>query len=144
MFKLNVKTGSGKISYKPLSIVYKYIFDDGKLSTGLKNLERIFNIKFSELDKKNLLNKKYDQLRISNSKSKPDELIIRKIKIDENINSEVFRNDIAALLMKLQNEELKYLHITIPSFRVVKEYFDDEEYYYQTFIEGVYYGNYSF
>lgn len=144
MFKLNVKAGSKKIVYKPLSVVYKYIFDDGKLNTGLKNLERIFNIKFSELDKKNFLSKKYERLRISNPKSKPDELIIRKIKLDENITADVFRNDIASFIMHLQNEVPKYLHITIPSFRNVKAYFSDEEYYYQTFIEGIYYGNYSF
>lgn len=144
MFKLIIKAGEKKIVYKPLSIVYKYIIDDGKLSTGLKNLERIFNIRFSELDKKNFLFDKYDRLRVSNPKSKPDELVIRKIKIDEKFTTEVFREDIASFVDELLKENPKYLHIYIPSFRNVKEYFVDEEYYYQSFVEGVYYGNYSF
>lgn len=144
MFKINVKSGEKKIVYKPLSIVYKYVFDDGKLQTGLKNLERIFNMKFSELDKKNFIFEKYDRLRISNPKSKPDELVIKKIKIDHKFNTEVFRDDLASFINDLQKETPKYLHISIPSFRNVKEYFKDEEYYYQTFIEGVYYGNYDF
>lgn len=144
MFKLNIKSGDKKLVYKPLSIVYKYVFDDGKLQTGLKNLERIFNIKFSELDKKNFVFEKYNRLRISNPKSKPDELVIRKIKIDDKFNVEVFRDDLASFVCSLTKENPKYLHITIPSFRYVKEYFKDEEYYYQTFIEGIHYGNYSF
>ncbi|MFO7526007.1 MAG: leucyl aminopeptidase [Ignavibacteriaceae bacterium] len=144
MFKLNIKSGEKKLVYKPLSIVYKYVFDDGKLQTGLKNLERIFNINFSELDKKNFVFEKYDRLRISNPNSKPDELVIKKIKIDDKFSVEFFREDLAAFINTLQKEKPAYLHITIPSFRNVKEYFKDEEYYYQTFIEGVYYGNYSF
>lgn len=144
MFKLNIKSGDKKLVYKPLSIVYKYVFDDGKLQTGLKNLERIFNIKFSELDKKNFVFEKYDRLRISNPNSKPDELVIKKIKINDKFNVEIFRDDLASFVYSLTKENPKYLHITIPSFRHVKEYFKDEEYYYQTFIEGVYYGNYSF
>jgi leucyl aminopeptidase len=144
MFKLNIKAGEKKIVYKPLSIVYKYLFDDGKLQTGLKNLERIFNVKFSELDKKNFLFEKYDKLRVSNPKSKPDELVIKKIKIDDKFNTEVFREDIASFVSDLLKENPKYLHVSIPSFRNFKEYFKDEEYFYQTFIEGIYYGNYSF
>lgn len=144
MFKLNIKSGEKKLVYKPLSIVYKFVFDDGKLQTGLKNLERIFNIKFSELDKKNFVFEKFDRLRISNPRSKPDELVIKKIKIDDKFNVEYFREDLAAFINTLQKEKPAYLHITIPSFRNVKEYFKDEEYYYQTFIEGVHYGKYSF
>lgn len=144
MFKLIVKAGEKKIVYKPLSIVYKYVFDDGKLQAGLKNIERIFNIKFSALDRKNFLFEKYDRLRISNPKSKPDELVIKKIKMDDKFNVEVFREDIASFVSTLQKEKPAFLHINIPSFRNVQELFKDEEYYYQTFIEGIYYGNYSF
>lgn len=144
MFNLNIKAGDRKILYKPFSIVYKYIFDDGKLNTGLKNFERIFNIRLSELDKRNFLYDKFERLRVSNPKSKPDELVIRKLKVDDKFTTEVFREDIASFLSDLQNENPKFLHIFIPSYRNVKEIFVDEEYYYQSFIEGVYYGNYNF
>ena len=144
MFKLNIKAGEKKIIYKPFSIVYKYLLDDGKLPTGLKNLERIFNIKFSELDKRNFVFEKFDRLRVSNPKSTPDELVIKKFKIDEKFNPEYFREDIASFVYDLHNENPRYLHISIPSFRNVKDYFNHEEYYYQTFVEGVYYGNYVF
>lgn len=144
MFKLNIKAGEKKIVYKPLSIAYKYILDDGKLTTGLKNLERIFNIKFSELDRKNFVFEKYDRLRISNPKSKPDELVIKKVKIDEKFIVEFFREDIASFVNELLNENPGNLHIFIPGFRNFKDYFSDEEYYYQSFVEGVYYGNYAF
>lgn len=144
MFKLNIKTGEKKIVYKPLSIAYKYIVDDGKLSTGLKNLERIFNIKFSELDKKNFVFEKFDRLRVSNPKSKPDELVIRKVKANDKFTIEFFREDIASFVNELLKENPGHLHIFIPGFRNFKNYFSDEEYYYQSFVEGLYYGNYAF
>jgi hypothetical protein len=51
MYKLNLISGGSKISYQPLSISLKYLIDDKKLAKSLPNLEKIFNIKFSELAK---------------------------------------------------------------------------------------------
>ncbi len=39
---------------------------------------------------------------------------------------------------------MKSLHIFIPKYEAVKKYFDSEEYYYQTFVEGIIFGNYKF
>ncbi len=55
MFKINLISGGSKISYQPLSVSLKYLIDDKKLDKSLPNLEKIFNIKFSELQRKNFL-----------------------------------------------------------------------------------------
>lgn len=144
MFKLNIKAGDKKIIYKPLSIAYKFIIDDGKLSNNIKNFEKIFNISLSRLDRKNILSEKFTQLRISVPDFKPDEIIIKKLKIDEKFNSNYFRDNLSSFIMSMQNENPNHLHIFIPPYRILKKYFVNEEYYYQTFVEGLFYGQYSF
>ncbi len=144
MFKLKISAADKKISYKPLSVSLKYLIEEKKLSESLKNLERVFNIKLSELQRKSFLSENGDEIRISKYDGKPDEVFISKIKIDKKFSPDYFRNHLAGFLPQLASEELKYLHIFIPKYQAFKSYFDSEEYFYQTFIEGIIYGNYSF
>ncbi len=144
MFNLNIKSGGKKISYKNLSISLRYLIDEKKLETSLKNLEKVFNIKLSELQRKNFLSKDGSEIRVSKPSGKPDEVIITKLKLNESFNIDYFRNYLAGLIPQLENEELKSLHIFIPKYEAVKKYFDSEEYYYQTFVEGIIFGNYKF
>ncbi|HEX9251532.1 MAG TPA: hypothetical protein VF870_04785 [Ignavibacteriaceae bacterium] len=55
MYKINLKTGGSKIIYNPLSVSLKYLIDDKKLAKSLPNLEKIFNIKFSDFQRKTFL-----------------------------------------------------------------------------------------
>ena len=144
MFKLNVSVADKKISYKPFSVSLKYLIDEKKLEDSLKNIERVFNIKLSALQRKNYLAKDGNEIRISKYDGKPDEVFISKVKLDDKFSPDFFRNHLAGFIQQLENEEVKYLHIFIPKYQAFKSYFDDEEYFYRTFIEGIYYGNYSF
>ncbi len=144
MFNLNIKSGGKKISYKPLSISLKFLVDEKKLESSLINLETIFNIRFSLLQKKNFLSKEGGQIRVSKKDGKPDSVIISKVKTDESFSSDYFRNHLAGFLPGLGSEQLKNLHIFIPKYEIFKKYFVSEEYYYQTFAEGILLGNYSF
>ncbi len=144
MFNLIIKSGGKKIVYKPLSIGLKYLVDEKKLNQSLDNLLKVFNIKVSELQKKSFLSKNGTEIRLPRQYSKPDELIISKIKIDNNFTADYFRNHLAGLIKKIKDEEVKNLHVFIPKYESFKKYFDKEEYFYQTFIEGIILGNYSF
>ncbi len=144
MFDLNIKSGGKKISYKPLSISLKYLVDEKKLESSLLNLETIFNIRFSNLQKKNFLAKDGSSIRVSKKEGKPDAVIISKIKIDDSFSPDYFRNHLAGFLPSFESEQVKNLHIFIPKYEIFKDYFTSEEYYYQTFIEGILFGNYSF
>ena len=55
MFNLNIKTAGKKNDYKPLSICVKYLVDEKKLPEKLENLEKIFSVGISSLQKKNFL-----------------------------------------------------------------------------------------
>jgi len=144
MFNLIVKSGDKQIVYKPLSISLKYLVDEKKLNQSLDSLLKVFNIKVSELQKKSFLSKTGSEIRLSKYDGKPDELIISKVKIDNNFSADYFRNHLAGLLNQIKNEEVKNLHIFIPKYDSFKKYFDKEEYFYQTFVEGIILGNYSF
>jgi leucyl aminopeptidase len=144
MFKLNIKSGGKKIAYQPLSVSIKYMIDEKKLKSSFLFLEKVFNLKFSKLQKKNFLVKEGYKIRVTKHEGKPDALILYKVKVDDKFNSDYFRNHLAGLIKDLENEEIKYLHIFVPSYRAVKKYFDSPEYYYQTFVEGLLLGNYTF
>lgn len=144
MFNLITASGGKRILYKPLSISLKYLIDEKKLNKSFENLLRVSNLKLSELQKQNFLSKDGSEIRISNFNGKPDELRISKIKIDGKFSVDYFRNHLAGLIQNLENEKVKNLHIFIPKYDYFKKYFDDEEYYYRSFIEGIYLGNYSF
>ncbi len=143
MYKINLISGGTKISYQPLSITLKYLIDYKKTVNNLLNLENIFNIKFSELQKKNFLSSEVNRIRINKPSGKPDAVIFQKIKTEE-LNADYFRDQLAEFIANLQSEVIKNLYVFIPSFSEVKKYFENEEYYYQSFAEGILLGNYSF
>ena len=71
-------------------------------------------------------------------------LLYLKLKLDEAFSPDYFRNHLAGFLPSLESEQIKNLHIFIPKSEIFKKHFTREEYYYQTFIEGIILGNYSF
>lgn len=144
MFNIKYYSGSKKIVYKPLSLSVKYLIDEKKLAATLKQFEKVSNIKLSELQRKNFLSSKGNEIRVSKPGGKPDDIVICKVKIDENFSPDYFRNHLAGFIQKISNEEIKNLHIHIPQYSAFNKYFDSEEYFYQSFIEGLALGNYSF
>ena len=144
MFNLNIKSGEKKISYKPFSLALKYLVDEKKLEQSLLHIEKIINIKLSALQKKNFLTKEGQEIRASKKDGKPDDIVFSRVKVNEDFTADYFRNHLAGFITSIQNEELSSLHIFLPKYEVFKKYFNDEKYYYRTFIEGVVLGNYSF
>jgi leucyl aminopeptidase len=143
MFKLSYNLG-GKLSFKPFTTAVYYISDDKQAKANLTEFEKKFRIKLSELHRKNILSKKNKQIVISNFKGKPENIILHKFKTDEKFTIDYFRNHLAGLIKEMKDDEIKLLHIFIPDMDIVRAYFDDEEYYYRTFLEGLALGNYSF
>ncbi len=144
MFELKLHSGKKKITYTELSIVMKFIIDDNQLKKNLMHLETIYNLNLSILQRENFLAKDNNQIRIPTNSNKPDEIIIRKVKIDEKMDPDFFRNYFSEIIQKLQNEKVNSIHVYVPNIQQLKKYFDDEFYLIQTIIEGFYLGNYSF
>ena len=144
MFRLSYKVGAKRASFGTLSTVVYYLEEDKNLKSYIVTFEKKFRIKLSELQKKNLLSKKNKQITITNSKGKPDNIVLHKFNTDEKFSVDYFRNHLSGLIKECENDEVKSLHIFLPEYTSVKKYFEDEEYYYRTFLEGLSLGNYTF
>lgn len=144
MFKLTVKSGGKSISYKNLAVSVRYFVDEKKLKDSVKNFERVSKTKLTELQRKSFLADESSEIRVSRAAGKPDEIFLVKVKLDDKFSADFFRNHLAGFIAALRTEEIKSLHIFIPNYTHFKKYFDDEEYYYQTFTEGLFLGNYEF
>ena len=144
MFNLKFNSGNKKISYKPESVSVKYFIDNKKLGEDLKQFEKVSGIKLSSLQRKTFISEKGNEIRVPMSGGKPDEIAIVKVKVDENLSADFFRNHLAGFIQRISSEEVKNLHIFIPKYSEFKNLFDSEEYFYQSFVEGLSLGNYSF
>lgn len=144
MFRISFKSDAKLVSFSSFSCVVYYLPEDKNLKENLLEFEKKFRIKLSELNKQNIRNKKNNQVILTNQNGKPDTLILHRFKVDEKFTVDYFRNHLAGLIKYLHKEEIKSLHIFIPQINSVKKYFDDEEYYYRTFLEGISLGNYRF
>ncbi len=144
MFILNLNAGEKKITYKPFSASLKYLINGKKLVAGFESLIKVSDVKVSELQSKNFLSDSGSELRISKPNGKPDELILTRVNAGEKFSVDYFRNHLAGFLPSLEKSQLKHLHVFIPAYSAMQEYFNDEEYYYRSFIEGILLGNYSF
>jgi leucyl aminopeptidase len=144
MFDFNFQLSKNKISFNDYSLVIRFLVDDENLKKNLNDLDKIYNLSLSEIQKENLLSKDITQIRVPTKFGKPDEIIIHKIKIDDNFNQDYFRNYFSELVQKISNEKINSIHIFIPKFKFSNEFLNDKNYLVQTFIEGFYLGNYSF
>jgi leucyl aminopeptidase len=143
MFKLSYKPGD-KLVGKPLATAVYYIADDKNIKESLFAFEKKFRIKLSELQRKNILARKKKQVSISNVKGRHEQIILNKFKTDEKFTVDYFRNHLAGFIKEIKNDEIQSLHLFIPEFKLVKKFFDNEEYYYRSFLEGLALGNYTF
>ncbi|MBT8390210.1 MAG: leucyl aminopeptidase [Ignavibacteriaceae bacterium] len=142
MYNLKINSGGKKAEFKPLSAAITYVVDDKNLKSNLSKIEDQFEIKLSALQIKNMISKEGSEITFSNSIGSPDSIIISKVKLDKKFSSDYFRNHLAGAIKKL--EKVESLYLFIPEFKNFSKYFMKEEYYYRTFIEGLYLGNYSF
>ena len=143
MFRLSYKAVA-KLKYDSLSVGIIYVQDDKNLSNSIASFEKKFRVKLTELQMKNISTKKNKQLIVSNNKNKPEQFIINKFKLDEKFSVDYFRNHLAGLIKSLDNEQVKSLHLFIPDYNIFRNHFDDKEYFYRSFLEGLSLGNYTF
>lgn len=144
MFNLKFNTGRKETIQKSFSIIIKYFLKDKSLNGNLKQFEKEFNLKLSDLQRKTFLSENGSEVRISRPEGKPEEIVIVKVKLDDSFSPDFFRNHLAGFIQKIGNEKLNNLHIAIPGYGDFKNTFKDEEYFCQTFAEGLALGNYSF
>ena len=145
MVKLKFKSSSIKyINYNSSSLNLIFFIKGASLNKKILDLDKTYNLKLSKLQKENLISEDTNNIRVTNSNGKPDEFILHRIKLDDNFNTDYFRNYCAGLIRDLKNEKLNDLYITLPDFKFFTKYFNELSYFYQTFVEGFVLGSYNF
>jgi leucyl aminopeptidase len=121
-----------------------FLRDDKELKSQVEFLEIKLLAKIPKLLKKQLLNTKISEITYADNKENFGYAILRKVRIDEDFNNDYFRNYFAGLISDARLKEITSLQILLPDFKHYKNYFKSEEYFFQTFIEGLYLGSYQF
>lgn len=144
MFEIIYNSNQSAKGIKNSSLFIKYLIDGKELPRELGTIEKKSGLNISELAWKNFLSEKGSELRVSSKSGKPDEILLVKVKTGAAFSADYFRNHLAGVIQKIAGETIQNLYIEIPEYEKFAEYFEDEEYYYQGFAEGIALGNYSF
>ncbi|MEJ5351091.1 MAG: leucyl aminopeptidase [Melioribacteraceae bacterium] len=144
LFNLKFKAADDTISFEENSALIKFFIDSEKLENQLKYFFVSLGLKLGNLQRKNFLDKKNDELIYYSTEGEPSAVFIKKIKLDKEFNQDFFRNYFAGLIKSLENKKINSIHIITPAFEHFKNYFDDISYLIQSMIEGLALGNYTF
>ncbi len=139
IFKLKLTAIKEVKKYKPNSALVTFC----KSNKGFEKLLKEKNLQVSRIQKDNFKNDKEAEIRIWQT-GNPELVIIKKSDDSKKLHSDYFRNYIAGLIQSLEKLNLQNLFIQLPEFSAYKIELSDEAYFYQTFVEGVYLGNYNF
>lgn len=141
MDKLILKAVSTSQKIKEDSIVVAYLCADENLEHELNSLSDRHGLNLSAHQKRLIIKEKIEILLRSKNYF---DVIVSPFKIDDKFNSDYFRNHICGTLANLKKKNYTAVNLLLPNFTNVKNYFANEEYFCQTFAEGVWFGNYTF
>lgn len=142
-FNLQIKEAKG-FTNKPSGNVVKFIYESKTLISEVKSFFNELNIKLDSKKLDKLNSKDGDSLNFNPADGNYDRIVIQKVKLDKKFNADYFRNYCAGLIKSLEIENSGYVDLVLPEYEPFKDMFDSEEYFYQTIIEGIHLGNYTF
>jgi leucyl aminopeptidase len=144
LFNLKIVRATDELSFKPESALIKFFIESEKLESIVDNFFLSLALPLNKMQKQNFLDKKKSELVYFSHQDEPSVIFLKKIKVDKNFTVDFFRNYFAGLITSLCSQNIKDIHVVVPSFTEFKKYFDTEEYFLQSIIEGIHLGNYTF
>jgi len=144
MFSLKIKAANPNTSIKANSCLVKFFVESSSLGKELEWFLIDNSFKLNPVQEKYFLNKDNSELKFNNPDWAPEIVFLYKVKLDEDFSADYFRDTLSGVIQKIEGEEITNLYISIPEHELFNKYIEDEAYYYSTFAEGLYLGNYSF
>ena len=144
IFNLKIKAAKQLKSFNNGSALVKYFVEDNDLKKNVFSFLDKSSVKLNQLQVQNFVEGEAKEVRSYNSESNPDLIILNKVKIDKKFNSDYFRNSCAGIIQSLAKEKISNLIIELPKFEKFEDHFQSDEYFFQTFSEGLLLGNYDF
>ncbi len=143
-FNLKILAVNDELIFKPDSVLVKFFIDSDKLEKVVDDFFYSLGFGLSKIQKRNFLDKKSDELVYYSQIGEPALIFSKKIKIDKDFSSDFFRNYFAGLTQSLKKKNIKAVHVIVPSFTDLKNYFENETLLLQSMLEGIHLGNYTF
>ncbi len=123
------------------SRIVVFIPEGDTFQASLKKITKRFQVSLSkEIEKQ--LSDDAASVNLSLDTAKQISLNIIKVKFEQENAVDYFRNKLAGIVQSVLSVER--LYIILPAYQSTREFFDSESYLYQSAIEGVHFGNYTF
>ena len=139
IFNLKLSAVKGIKKFQPSSAFLVFCNNNAEFERKLKSL----NVKVSKLQKSKFRDDKNGEIKIWQAQS-PELIIIKKVDSSKQISNDYFRNYFAGLIQFFEKVDVKHLCIEAPKLIDYKIDIEDEKYFYQSIVEGIYLGNYNF
>ena len=109
LFKIHTKLVTSKKQFRnqTASIFFIDISEDKK--SVVKKLEKQFDLTLNDYQKTLLFDDKKDELTLHKSEGRPDIIFICKTRKNPDLNTNFFRNILAGIIQRLENEEIREL-----------------------------------
>ncbi len=144
LFNIKIKPVSLNAPFKNNSCLVKFLNDSDNFGKELEWFLLDNSFKLNPVQEKFLLNKENKELKFYNADSSPEIVFIYKVKADDDFTPDYFRNALSSVIQQISTEEVFNLFISLPQYDLFKGHFETEEYFQQTFAEGVLLGSYTF
>ena len=143
-FNITLSNTSTDFSNRSNSLLVKIFSDKKNLKRELDDFLGSRKIILNSSVKKIFLSKEKQEIKFINHVAKPDQVILTKVFADEKFDVDKFRDLMSKLIISLKDDDVNYMQVELPSYDLFKEYYSNSEYFYQTIVEGIHLGNYTF
>ena len=144
IFNITLSNTSIDLSQKANSLLLKIFSDEKNLKREFDEFLSSKKIILNPTVKKNFLSKEKHEIKFINHTAKPDQVILTKLFVDEKFDVDKFRDLMSKLIISLKDDNISFMQVELPSYNLFKKFYPNSEYFYQTFVEGVHLGNYTF
>ena len=143
LYKITFALSNKKPVSKKRTDVIAFLHDDKGLAENFEVLLGNYNIVLPSNVIKNIL-KEQSSVSFQYDNAQLGTLTVYKVKLKAHNASDYFRNVLTGIIPGLSSSGTEQLHVILPEYQEYKKYFKTESYFYQSFIEGVLFGNYTF
>lgn len=144
IFNISISGTAADLSKKSNSLLMKIFSDKKDLKKELNNFLSSKEITLNSSVKKSFLSKEKQEVKFINHTGKPDQVILTKLFADGKFDADKFRDLMSKLIIGLKDDDINSIQIELPEYGLFKKFYSSSEYFYQTFVEGIHLGNYTF
>ena len=144
LFDIKITSSKTDFTKKKNALLLKFFTNEKELKKEYTEFLNNHGLKANTGLLKSFLTKEKKEISFHNSNGNPDLITLKKVFPNNKFDVDIFRDYLSKTIINLKDKEIEKLEVKLPDFTSFKDYFGNENYFYQTFVEGILLGNYSF